>query len=140
MSRLSPGARGFWARHSIPYVAGTIAHLQSLTKARILVLGRKDLNKSSVDLVSSLGRLNGVEYWAARNPNPDTLAINAELKRAAGANYVDMMHIVCRNSDQCAVLTDTAAPVFFDTAHLTPSSARYLSSYFLSAVGIRFGS
>lgn len=122
-----------WAEYSIPYLADTVRYLQSRTHAQIFVLGRKDLARSSVELVNTFGRLTGIETWAATQKDPAVLAINAQIKDAVGDHFLDMMSIVCSPNGPCTVLASDTEPVFMDKAHVTPSGAALLGRRLLDA-------
>lgn len=66
-----------------------------MTNAKVYVIGRKDLVKSSIDIASSLGRTAGINHYAARFNNPDVAMTSKLLSQVNGARFVDMMKITC---------------------------------------------
>ncbi len=115
-----------WAIHSIPYLKQTVAKLQDGSLARILIAGRKDLGKSSLEFINQVGRLDGADRWAANARDRSADAVNEAIKMQVGSHYIDMMALACPTSASCSVLTRDHQPVFFDNAHLTPAGAKLL--------------
>lgn len=122
--------RPFAADHNIK----AIKKIVSMTNAKVYVIGRKDLVKSSIDIASSLGRTAGINHYAARFNNPDVAKTSKLLSQVNGARFVDMMKITCPKKDSCIVLTDENRPIFFDNAHFTREGAKYVGSNFVSQI------
>jgi hypothetical protein len=121
----------------VPYLQKNIIginRLLKMTRAKVFVFGRKDLLKSSIDIVSSHGRRAGVNYFASRFKNREALDVNHALSGVAGIEFVDMMDITCADIDSCNVLAEHDRPIFFDAAHLTREGAAYLAPSLLKLI------
>ncbi|HCF4202287.1 TPA: acyltransferase [Pseudomonas aeruginosa] len=125
----------FWRPFAIRYNIEAIETIKSMTSAKVYIVGRKDLSKSSIDIVSSLGRTAGTNGYAARFHNPDVAETTNLLSKLPGVTFIDMMKITCPAEDSCIVLTDDKRPIFFDNAHLTKEGAQYVGSSFASEIG-----
>ncbi|WP_368772629.1 acyltransferase family protein [Pseudomonas aeruginosa] len=125
----------FWRPFAIRYNIEAIKTIKSMTRANVYIVGRKDLSKSSIDIVSSLGRTAGLNGYAARFQNPDVAETTNLLSKIPGVTFIDMMKITCPAEDSCIVLTDDKRPIFFDNAHLTKEGAKYVGSSFASEIG-----
>ncbi|MFK1309793.1 acyltransferase family protein [Pseudomonas aeruginosa] len=125
----------FWRPFAIRYNIEAIETIKSMTSAKVYIVGRKDLSKSSIDIVSSLGRTAGINGYAARFHNPDVAETTNLLSKLPGVTFIDMMKITCPAEDSCIVLTDDKRPIFFDNAHLTKEGAQYVGSSFASEIG-----
>ncbi|WP_257205427.1 SGNH hydrolase domain-containing protein [Pseudomonas monteilii] len=123
-----------WRPFASEYNEKAIETISSKTSAKVYVVGRKDLTKSSIDIASSLGRTTGINHYAARFHNPDVALTSEVLSKLPGIEFVDMMKITCPKDDSCVVLTEDNRPVFFDNAHLTKEGARFVGSKFASEV------
>lgn len=123
-----------WRPFAMDYNIKGIEKIVSLTKAKVYVVGRKDLSKSSIDIASSLGRTIGINHYAARFKNPDVAATTSMFSKLPGVRLVDMMKITCPKDDSCIVLTDEGRPIFFDNSHFTKEGAKYVGSIFVSQI------
>ncbi|MNJ34176.1 O-acetyltransferase OatA [compost metagenome] len=123
-----------WRPFATNYNIKAIESIASMTSAKVYVVGRKDLSKSSIDIASSLGRTTGINHYAARFHNPDVALTSQLLSKLQGVTFVDMMKITCPKEDSCIVLTNDNRPIFFDNAHLTKEGARYVGSTFVSEI------
>lgn len=117
-----------WNPESIDYNEKALAKIASLTKANVYVFGRKNLSKSSIDIVTALGRTSGINHFAARFKDEETKSLNEKLAKTKNITFVDLMRIVCPSNTSCAVLSPKDRPLFFDTAHLTEDGARYFGA------------
>lgn len=106
------------------YVENAIKYIKNNTNARIYVFGRKNLSKSSIDIVNTFGRLYGVDKFAHEFMDKDALKINSSLATIEGINFVDMINYICPNSLSCKVLTEDNKPIFYDYVHLTKFGAK----------------
>lgn len=119
-----------WRPEAMPYIEAAVQEIRSRTKAKIYILGRKDLAFSSIQLVNKLGGIEGIEAFASTFKNGQSLKINKSLQAKFGAEYVDVMSVVCPTARSCIVLNDEGKPIFWDTAHLTREGARLLGRMF----------
>lgn len=121
-----------WEPHSLPKINTAIRKISRLTNAKVYLFGNKILSKSSVDIVSVLGRVNGIKEYASGIRDETSDAVNKKLMNVHGVEFVDMMKLTCPSVNSCNVLTDDFKPIFFDAAHLTQDGAAYLGKSFTS--------
>jgi peptidoglycan/LPS O-acetylase OafA/YrhL len=118
-----------WSDRSPPFIKDDVQALRQSGAKRIILIGPKTQSSSGMDLVASLGKLEGVERLAAEKLDPTVVRTNSDLKRAseeAGVEYVDILGKVCPRADLCYVLNDDSVPVFFDNMHLTAEGDAFL--------------
>lgn len=124
----------FWRDFATDYNVRAIQKLASMTNAKVYVVGRKDMEKSSIDIASALGRTSGIGQFASRFRNPEVEKTSAPLSHIPGAKFIDMMKITCPKEDSCLVLTGENKPIYFDKTHFTPEGAKYVSESFTAAI------
>lgn len=117
-----------WNPETIDYNEKAFEKISSMTKAKVYVFGRKNLSKSSIDIVTALGRTSGISHFAARFKDEETKSLNEKLSKTRHIIFVDLMQIICPNNTSCAVLSPKDRPLFFDTAHLTQDGAQYFGA------------
>jgi hypothetical protein len=115
-----------WFPESVRRLSAAVTEIQKRTGAEIYVLGRKDLRQSSVEIVNRHKKLEGIEKFASRQVLPVTSSTNTTLSERFGDKYVDLMGILCPQSDKCHVLTEDLKPIFYDPAHLTREGAGFM--------------
>jgi peptidoglycan/LPS O-acetylase OafA/YrhL len=118
-----------WFDRSPPFIKDNVQALRQSGAKRIVLIGPKTQSSSGMDLVASLGKLDGVEKLAAEKLDPTVVRTNTDLKRAseeAGVEYVDILGKVCPRADLCYVLNEDGVPVFFDNMHLTAEGDAFL--------------
>ncbi|WP_192244298.1 acyltransferase family protein [Mesorhizobium silamurunense] len=118
-----------WERYGAKRMRAAADKIESISPARVYVLGRKNLLKSSIDFVNMNGKLDGLGSLAARFKASDTLFINNMLAQQFGNRYLDIFSSVCPDQDKCVVLDEKQHPIFYDAAHLTQSGARYFAKH-----------
>ena len=123
-----------WREFSLSYNARAIEKIKAMTNAELFVFGRKDLLKSSVEIVNSLGRTTGTESYASRFRNKSAYSINSELSKIPGIRFVDMMKLVCPKEDRCFVLTNNNKPIYYDTTHTTKEGAVFFGKHLLELI------
>ncbi|WP_167797075.1 acyltransferase family protein [Pseudomonas fluorescens] len=114
-----------WNPEAISYNEKAIAKIVSMTKAKVYVFGRKNLLKSSIELVTALGRTSGIDHFAAKFKSDETKSLNERLAAARNVNFVDLMKITCPKKTSCAVLSPNETAIFFDPSHLSKDGAAY---------------
>lgn len=119
-----------WRDESLPKMKEAISLIKKYSTAKVFLFGNKNLVKSSIDLVNSFGRLNGISEFGAKNRDTSSEIINKKLSNGAGYIFVDMMKVVCPKQNSCEVVTDKFEPIFFDQVHLTREGAIFLGSNF----------
>lgn len=118
-----------WQKFQLPYLGETLHSLEARTRADIVVVARKAQKMGSIELANNVGRLDGIEQFAAHhNQWPLTRAINTGLQGIAGPRFMAMAPYLCQDADDCYVVTDTGKPVFYDLTHLSRDGARFLGA------------
>lgn len=125
-----------WEPHSLLKINASIRKISSLTNAKIYLFGNKVLGKSSVDIVNTFGRVNGIKEYASRFRDNISDGVNKNMENVQGVRFVDMMKLTCPSPNSCNVLTDDLKPIFFDAAHLTKEGAAYLGKSFPSILPV----
>lgn len=87
----------------------------------------KNLKKSSIEIINSFNRLVGVERFAAKFKDNETVIINDKLSTIPGVHFINMMDYICPEKNKCLTVTDNNKPIFYDPAHLTRFGAQYLA-------------
>lgn len=123
-----------WRSETIPKMQETISRISEYSKAKIYLFGNKNLNKSSIDLVNSFGRINGINSYASNFHEVESDKINALLAKTRGVTFVDMMKITCPKEKYCNVLTPDLKPIFFDQVHLTREGATFFGGEFMNTL------
>ena len=119
-----------WYDQSVPYLSKTVDKLHKLTNAKIYIFGNKFLSKSSIDIVNSFGRLQGIEKYASRFHDKKSEKINKQISKIRGITFVNMMKLTCPKNNECHVLTDNRHPIYFDAFHLSKDGANFLGPKF----------
>lgn len=123
-----------WGDHSLPYNAKAIEKIKAITGAELFIFGKKDLLKSSVDIVNSLGRITGIESYASQFRNDKSYSLNLELAKIPGTRFIDMMKLVCPQIDRCLVLTNNNKPIYYDQTHATKEGAEFFGKHLLEMI------
>jgi hypothetical protein len=123
-----------WNPEAIGYNEKAIAKIVSMTKARVYVFGRKNLLKSSIELVTALGRTSGIDHFAAKFKNEETKSLNERLAGVKNVTFVDLMKITCPNKTSCSVLSPNDTAIFFDSSHLSKDGAAYFGESIASLI------
>ncbi|WP_411696644.1 acyltransferase family protein [Enterobacter pasteurii] len=110
------------------YVIKGIDKVKAASKGNVIVFGRKGFSKSSIDIANSFSRIVGLEKYGAKFIDPLTPKINSELKNYAGKNFVDVLSYICKDDEDCSVLTDDLKPIYYDNAHFTKYGAKYIGN------------
>ena len=114
-----------WKAWSPPYIKGTVEYLEKESGVPVFVLGRKDLSKSSIQLVNMYGRSQkGLEKFAAAYRSRETTKVNQSFSSQLGERYISLIDITCPRTEWCGVVNDVGQPLFWDAAHLTPAGAK----------------
>ena len=123
-----------WGDYSLPYNVRAIEKIKAMTGAELVVFGRKDLLKSSVDIVNALGRTSGIEDYASQFRNKGAYSLNLELAKIPGVRFVDMMKLICPQTDRCLVLTNNHKPIYYDQTHTTKEGAEFFGKQLLEMI------
>ncbi|MFP2128120.1 acyltransferase family protein [Escherichia coli] len=124
----------YYPAESLKYLLSAIDKLNSETTAKVYLIGRKNLSRSSLDIVNSFQRIVGVERYASKFKDGTAEAINYALKLKADANFIDPLKFVCVSDDNCKVVDEQKRPLFFDKAHFTKYGAEYFGKQLLSSI------
>lgn len=111
----------------VEYVTHGVEKIRAMTNAKVYVVGRKNLKKSSIEIINSFNRLVGVERFAAKFKDNETVIINDKLSTIPGVHFINMMDYICPEKNKCLTVTDNNKPIFYDPAHLTRFGAQYLA-------------
>lgn len=109
------------------FVDSALIKLKDSSKAGIYVVGRKNLVKSSIEIVNSFQRLTGVEKYASKMRDGAAGYVNDNLSSVKGVKFIDMLKLTCPTHDSCMVVDKSGHPLFFDKAHFTKFGAVYFS-------------
>ncbi|MBL5882235.1 acyltransferase family protein [Lelliottia aquatilis] len=118
----------FYENNLDSYVQKGIEFIKDNSKAEIYVFGRKNLSKSSIDIVNAFGRLYGVDKYAHGFVDKDALIINANLGNIKGVKFIDLLSFICPDEFTCRVLTRDNKPIFYDYVHLTKYGAKSIGN------------
>ncbi|EPQ0973698.1 acyltransferase family protein [Citrobacter farmeri] len=116
-----------YQENTLDYFIEGVEKLKEITNAKIYVIGRKNLTKSSVDIVNTINRIVGLESYASKFKDDDTYVINKKLSLIKDIEFIDMMSYVCPEDNRCHVITEQNKPIFYDPAHFTKYGAEYFS-------------
>jgi peptidoglycan/LPS O-acetylase OafA/YrhL len=123
-----------WGDYSLPYNARAFEKIKEISDAKLFIFGKKDLLKSSVDIVNSLGRITGIESYASQFKNDKSYTLNLELAKIPGTRFIDMMKLVCPQIDRCLVLTNNNKPIYYDQTHTTKEGAEFFGKHLLEMI------
>lgn len=112
----------FWQEWQIPFLSTTLNNLQTVTGARLFVLGPK-----SFGLVP-LKRLLEVPYADRHNMRiPADMAVvgrNLSIRLLGLDGFIDVQSLVCDGGVSCPVVDDAGYLLSEDGVHLTPAGAK----------------
>lgn len=124
-----------WREVDVDFLPESIANLQQVTEATVVVWGRKSFGNVSVpQLLMSAERRAGLVVSQAQSK----LDIQAHMRDTApGDIYVDMQSVVCREAgdaeDECRPFDRNGLPKSDDGLHLTPPGAEHVGRWLLDA-------
>lgn len=124
---------GLWRHAQIKYLKSSIQNIKLKTSSKIILVGRKDLARNSIEIINLNGKTEGSEKLASNLKNLEAIQINTELSQLAidqNIKFIDMIKLVCPTEDNCLTLSNSK-PVFYDNFHLTPEGANRLGFAFL---------
>ena len=116
-----------WLPWQAPLVPESVANIESLTGAKVVVVGRKNF-----------GRIRMRDYLqvpadrrdAIRNVIPEQyVAVGDEMASAIDpADYIDFMKLLCESGGKCPVFTPDGKLMSADGAHLTRAGVAYVAA------------
>lgn len=114
-----------WKDWSSALIPRSLPNLRAMTKARIVVFGRKHIGSRK------LGDYNagGLMALLGEGPVPEDMAQIAVWMAEhipAQADFVDLQQILCGDYFTCVNDTGAGLPITFDGTHMTPAGARFL--------------
>lgn len=115
----------YYNQSMLSYIKQSVHGINEISNAQVYLIGRKNLVKSSIEIINSFQRFVGVEKYAAKLQDGVAISINKELSDVEGAKFIDMLSIVCPSKNVCKVLDDKNMPLFFDKTHFTKYGAIY---------------
>lgn len=107
------------------YVEEGLSEIRKNTEATLFVVGRKNLSKSSIDIINSFHRIIGINSYAAKFKDPTTTITNESIKKIKNIKYINMMDLVCPSINSCLVVNEENKPLFYDASHFTKYGAEY---------------
>lgn len=110
------------------YVIKGIDKIKETSKGEVIVFGRKGFSKGSIDIANSFKRVVGLEKYGAKFIDPLSPKINMDLHAYAGQNFIDVLGYICKDAEDCSVLTDDMKPIYYDNAHFTKYGAKYIGN------------
>lgn len=119
-------ASHLWHLNQVNAIPRTVAHLKSLTKAKVMVLGSKVQINNGIHFVSR-HVFTPQSHELRTPPHPKTVEINTQLKELADDYiYFDLLDRFC-NTLGCQRLTKDGYVIIFDENHLSESGAKFLA-------------
>ena len=125
----------YYNQSMISYIKQSVHDMSEITNAQVYLIGRKNLVKSSIEIINSFQRFVGVEKYAAKLQDGVAISINRDLSGVQGAKFIDMLSIVCPSNNECKVLDDKNMPLFFDKTHFTKYGAIYFGEKISDSLG-----
>ena len=116
----------FWREDALGKIDEAVRDLSLRTKAKILLLGSKGFDESSIQFANRLGNLEGLEKLAADHVTAATRNANRFMADNFPDRFVDVLSAICPRADFCHVLTGENKPIYWDPTHLTSYGAEYL--------------
>jgi hypothetical protein len=114
-----------WMAPAARYLPDEVAAIAKINpRARIFVVGKKDMAKSSLSFFSTLKDIEMVNEAAAASIPDDVLSFNAAVSAQFGDHYLDQLSLVC--PDRCNLFTPDGTPIYFDERHLTKDALEAL--------------
>lgn len=123
----------FWRPYLVKRLPQTLEHIRNISRARIIVVGHKHMLASSTAIFNKHQSLVGIERFAAKFIDPETLQINSSLATIAAKQHVlffDPLTALCDDNRSCQVVGEQGGPITFDTHHLTPEGAALMGAHF----------
>ncbi len=96
-----------------------------MTDAKMLLIGAKAFQKSSVQFANQLGKVDGIEALAASAIAGNTVNANRFLDQNFSGMFIDILASICPRADFCYALTDAKMPIYWDNTHLTRYGAEF---------------
>lgn len=117
----------WWEEHNLKYIPSTVEYLQTLTAAKVKVLGLKVQQSDGIRFLSKHAFSPQVDKL--RTPlNPKARRINQILKRqASNYDYFDLLGLFC-NEQGCQRITKERYAIIFDGTHFSEHGARFVAA------------
>jgi len=127
-----------WKHESLPFLLPTIRHLKKSGEIRVVVVGRKNLQRGSVDMYNAYTRklsrasefnVTDLRNFAHNFRNTDSESVNQILAQFAYGNefrFLNPLDYICPLNEGCLVIAGDSKPAFFDATHLTEAGAAEL--------------
>lgn len=116
----------WWEEHNLKYIPSTVEYLQTLTQAKVKVLGLKVQQSDGIRFLSKHAFTPQVDKL--RTPlNPKARRINQILKRqASNYDYFDLLDLFC-NKQGCQRITKDRYAIIFDGTHFSEHGAHFVA-------------
>jgi hypothetical protein len=116
----------FWRDFALDKIDALLADFGKRTKAKVLLVGSKAFEQSSVQLVNEFGRTDGLEQIAAERVAPLARDANRYIAANFPDDFVDLIAAVCPRAGYCHVLTPEGMPIYWDHTHFTRDGAEFI--------------
>jgi len=116
----------WWHKNLLKYVPSTVAHLKTVSDAKIMVLGLNVQQSNGILFLSKHAFSPQIDKLRTP-PHPQAIAFNNILKRYADDYYYfDLLDLFC-NDDGCQRVTKDGYVVIFDESHLSEKGASFVA-------------
>jgi hypothetical protein len=105
-------------------VPESLSNISTLTRAELIVVGRKDFGSVNIPLMMELSPAERLRQ-ASRSMSPDAFAANEILRSQHELHFIDFQLAVCGNRYQCPLFTPAGDLISYDGSHLTPAGAKW---------------
>ena len=110
------------------HLGDALRQIRKRSAAPIYIVSRKEMLKSSIEILTLHRTLNGLEQAASKAIQPYTTETNVMLRNVPDTRFIDLFAQVCPTPTQCHVLTEAGEPIYFDATHVTPAGAAFLGA------------
>jgi peptidoglycan/LPS O-acetylase OafA/YrhL len=114
-----------WRLWQAELLPESLENISAHTDARILVLGRKDFGRFSIQEIISMPPNERVNF---RKPvSGNHWETNEQMRTSLDEEiFIDLQRLFCNGMQTCPIFNDESNLISYDGNHLTPSGAKYL--------------
>jgi peptidoglycan/LPS O-acetylase OafA/YrhL len=124
-----------WSNNDLTEIDNVIRKLLLYTNAKIYLVGKKEFNHSSVEILIQNGQSTHIGKMAWLDRNTDALQFNERLKTSYPSMFIDAYSFICNfRYASCQVYTENFRPTMFDGIHFTPEAAEEISKNRIKSV------
>ncbi len=115
-----------WTEWEARLLPRSLANIDAITQAKILVLGRK--NFGQVDARALLEMPEKARPMARVTTALQHIAVNTLMRQTLPPDaFINFQELVCESEQSCPVYTDELELISYDGGHLTKSGARFVA-------------